>query len=84
MFLPYVGIGNVITSVGYYSFLFVNTQTQLYSEVNSLYPNSLFTPTFVLKDYNMNISFNGQIFWIAGAIIWIGLTFSQKYSKKMP
>jgi hypothetical protein len=32
----------------------------------------------------MNMSFKGDIFKIAAAIVWIGSTFTQRYSKKMP
>jgi hypothetical protein len=83
LFLPFSGVGNVITSIGYYSFLLVGTLTQLYAYSNPLYPSATFTPPATLN-FSLNTSFAGNIFCIAGAIIWIGLTFSQKYSKKMP
>ncbi len=82
MFLPFCGVGNVITSIGYYSFLLVNTYPVLYIFPNSLYANSPFTITNF--DFSLNTGFTGQIFWLAAPIIWLGLTFSQKYSKKKP
>lgn len=32
----------------------------------------------------MNTGLKGDIFKIAAAVVWIGSTFTQRYSKKMP
>lgn len=82
MFLPFCGVGNVITSVGYYSFLLVNTNPILYIIPNSMHPNAPYSLTTL--ELALNTGFTGQIFWLAAPIIWLGLTFSQKYSKKKP
>jgi hypothetical protein len=37
-----------------------------------------------LTDFSLNTSFNGNIYWISAAIIWVATTFTQKYNKKMP
>jgi hypothetical protein len=83
LFLPFNGVGNLRVAWGYFSYLTVNTNTLLYSLPNSLYPNAPFaTPT--LNNFSFNFDGQGNIFWLSGLIIWIGMTFSQKYSMKMP
>lgn len=84
MFLPFSGIGNVIIGTGYYSIILTNTNTLLYNIPSSLYPSDLFTPSPTFTDFEMNMGFKGDIFKIAAAIIWVGSTFTQRYSKKMP
>lgn len=83
LFIPFGGVGNIVTSVGYYSLILVNTPTLLYIFPSSLYPTNGFT-TGNLADFSMNTSFNGKVFWVAALVIWIATTFSQRYSKKMP
>jgi hypothetical protein len=84
MFLPFSGIGNIIIGTGYYSFILVNTKTLLYNIPSSLYPSDLFNTPSTLTDFEMNMAFKGMIFKISAGIIWIGSTFTQRYSKKMP
>lgn len=84
MFVPFAGVGNIIIGTGYYSLILVNTGTLLYNIPSSLYPSDLFTPSSVVSDFAMNTSFQGDIFKIAALIIWVGSTFSQRYSKQWP
>ena len=84
MFLPFSGIGNIIIGTGYYSIILANTSTLLYNLPSSLYPSDVFTPSLTFTDFEMNFDLKGDIFKIAAAIIWVGTTFSQRYSKKMP
>lgn len=79
-YLPIIGVGSITISKSFSSYLFARTSTLLYPTANPLYPYSS-APTAVLGP---NISFNGSIFWLAGLIIWIALTFSQRYPKSRP
>jgi hypothetical protein len=83
MFLPFAGIGNVIISTGYYSFIVPNTGTLLYGLPSSLYPSDPIN-TADFTDFKMNMNLQGNVFKIAAAVIWLGTTFTQRYSKKMP
>lgn len=83
LFIPFGGIGNIITSVGYYSTILINSSTLLYVYPSSLYPYTTFTPGS-LADFPMNTEFNGTIYWVAGFVIWGATTFTQRYSKKSP
>jgi hypothetical protein len=82
-FIPLIGVGNVIVSVGYYSVILTGTSTILYSLPSSLYPSSVFS-SFTLTDYPLNTSLKGNTYWIAGIIVFVATTFSQKYAKKRP
>jgi hypothetical protein len=82
-FIPLIGVGNIIVSVGYYSVILTGTSTVLYSLPSSLYPSNTFS-TFTLSNYPLNTSFKGNTFWLAAIIVWIGTTFSQKYPKRRP
>jgi len=84
MFIPFSGVGNIVIGTGYYSIILVSTGTILYNIPSSLYPSDLFTPSTTFTDYQLNTSFQGNIFKIAALIIWIATTFSQRYSKKKP
>ncbi len=84
LFIPFGGIGNITTSVGYYSLILVNTSPLLYVIPSSLYPYDTYTFSGVVSNFDMNILFKGRVYWIAGLVIWFATTFSQRYSKKMP
>lgn len=82
-FAPFSGVGNIILSVGYFSFVFINTTTVLYSVPNSLYLSNPYSPP-TSPSFDLNTGFQGNIYWIAAAVLWVGTTFSQKYNKKKP
>jgi hypothetical protein len=75
-FIPVVGVGKVIIARSFMSYIFANTSTLLYGSYNPLYPTSS-PPTAALP--SVNTSLGGNIFWLAGLIIWVGMTFSQRY-----
>ena len=79
-FLPVIGVGRVVISKSFSSYMFALTPTLLYGNANPLYPSKS-APTDALS---LNASFNGNIFWLGALIIWIALTFSQRYNKIMP
>ena len=63
------------------SYIFALTSTLLYGSYNPLYPYTV-APTASLP--NLNISMGGNIYWLSGLIIWLGMTFSQRYQRKNP
>lgn len=79
-FLPIIGVGNVVVAKSYSSYLFALASTVLYGVSNPLYPSTS-APTSGLST---NISMNGNIFWLAAAIAWVGMTFTQKYHRLKP
>lgn len=79
-FLPVIGVGNLVVAKSFSTFLFAQTNTVLYKYSNPLYSANSFSATSL----DVNFSFNGYIHWLAGAIIWIGMTFSQRYDRRKP
>ena len=79
-FLPIIGVGKVVISKSLSSYIFALTPTLLYGSSNPLYPYKN-APTSALTT---NLLFDGNIYWLAGLIIWVGLTFSQRYNKTKP
>ena len=80
-FIPVVGVGKLVVAKSFMSFIFSKTSTILYGMYNPLYPYSS-APTASLP--NLNTSISGNIFWLSGLIIWLGMTFSQRYDRKSP
>jgi maltoporin len=76
-----VGIGKLVVAKSFMSYIFALTPTLLYGSYNPLYPSTS-PPTSSLPNTNSSIA--GNIYWLAGAIIWVGMTFSQRYDRKMP
>ena len=80
-YLPVIGLaGKLVVAKGFLSYLYSKTPTALYGAPNPLYPSSV-APTVTL---GTNFGLSGNIFWLAGAIIWVGMTFSQRYNRKHP
>jgi hypothetical protein len=80
-FLPVVGVGKLVVAKSFFSYIFAKTSTVLYGLANPLYPSG---STLTATTLTMNTSFNGNIFWLAGAIIWLAFTFTQRYDRKKP
>ncbi len=79
-YLPVIGIGKVTVSKSFSSYIFAKASTIMYGTSNPLYPSTT-APT---SNLSTNINMNGNIYWLAGAIIWVGLTFSQRYNRSKP
>ena len=77
-FVPIIGLGKMIVSYNYQTMQYSKTTTMLYGAYNQ---NYLFT---TYADTEINFSFVGNIMWIGGVVIWIGMTASQKYSRRKP
>jgi hypothetical protein len=82
-FLPVIGVGRLVVSKSFSSFLFAKSSTILYGIANPLYPSNSF-PTTSVPTLGINSSFYGSIYWLSGAIIWIAFTFTQRYNRKKP
>jgi type IV secretory pathway VirB2 component (pilin) len=80
-FLPVVGVGKIVVSKSFMSYIFALTKTVLYGTYNPLYFSST-PPSSALP--NINTSLGGNIYWLAAIIIWVAMTFSQRYDRKMP
>lgn len=80
-FLPIIGIGKIVVSKAYRSMQFSRAIPILYPIQNSQYLTSEYKDSTALDN---NFSFQGNIFWIAAAVIWIGMTISQKYPRRKP
>jgi hypothetical protein len=78
-YLPVIGVGKYVVGKSYFSLVFSGTSTILYPLANPLYPSTTFTAST-----SLNSSFSGNIYWLAAGIIWIGITFSQRYEKRKP
>ena len=75
-FIPVIGLGGKLAiAKGFRSYIFAQTTTFLYSIPNPLYSSST-PPTSSLST---NFSFNGKIYWLSGVLIWLAMTFSQRY-----
>lgn len=72
-FLPLIGVGKLVVSLGFKSPLFAIASPMLYSVPNPLYPSSTYAASII------NSTWSGNIFWLAALIIWLGITLSQKY-----
>ena len=80
-FIPVVGLGGkLVIAKSFRSYIYALTGTSLYGLSNPLYPSKI-APTSSLST---NFSFDGNIFWLAGLLIWIAFTFSQRYNKHKP
>jgi hypothetical protein len=62
------------------SYIFAKTTPLLYIYSNPLYPANTFSATAL----SYNLRFNGYIYWLAGIIIWVAMTFSQRYNRNKP
>jgi hypothetical protein len=80
-FLPVIGVGKLVVAKSFYSYIFAKTATVLYGIANPLYPSG---STLTATTLTMNTSFSGSIFWLAGVIIWLAFTFTQRYDRKKP
>ena len=80
-YMPVIGIaGKLVIAKSFMSYIYSLTPTSLYANANPLYPWTT-PPTSTVST---NFSFQGNIFWLGGLLIWIAVTFSQRYSKHMP
>jgi len=80
-YMPVCGVGGMlVVSKSFMSYIYALTATNLYGIANPLYPSSS-APTSTLST---NFTFNGNIYWLAGVLIWIAMTFSQSYNKHSP
>jgi hypothetical protein len=80
-YLPVMGIaGKLVVAKSFMSYIYALTTTALYGVANPLYPSTT-APTTTLTT---NFSFNGNIYWLSGLLIWIAMTFSQRYNRKTP
>jgi hypothetical protein len=79
-FLPVIGVGKVVISKSFSSYIFALTQTLIYGSPNPLYPYKN-APSLSV---GINLEFNGYIYWLGALIIWIALTFSQRYNRLKP
>jgi len=80
-FIPVIGVGKVVIAKSFMSYIFAYTSTLLYGTYNPLYPSSS-PPSTALP--NLNVTMGGNIFWLSGLIIWLGMTLSQRYDRKSP
>lgn len=83
-FLPVLGVGNVVVAKSFASFLFALASTVLYGASNPLYPSTTAPSAAASNALGTNMSMNGNIYWLAAAIIWAGMTFSQRYHRLKP
>ncbi len=79
-YLPIIGIGKIVVAKSFSSYMFALASTVLYGSANPLYPSTT-APTASLST---NITMSGNIFWLGAAIIWIAITFTQKYDMHKP
>jgi hypothetical protein len=80
-YMPVCGVGGkLVVSKSFMSYIYALTNTNLYGLSNPLYPSST-PPTTSLTT---NFTFSGYIYWLAGVLIWVAMTFSQRYNKHMP
>ena len=80
-YMPVVGLaGQIVISKSFSSYIFAKAATVLYGSSNPLYRFST-SPTTTLST---NFTFDANIYWLAGLLIWIIMTFSQRYDRKVP
>lgn len=79
-FLPLIGLGKVVVAKSFSTYIYALTPPILYSSSNPLY-SSKDPPTGALAT---NWGFDGRMFWLAGILIWLAMTFSQRYDRKFP
>ena len=80
-YLPVIGVGSVVISKSFLSYIWARTTTLLYGIPNPDYYNTLDAPTAGIAT---NTSMRGYIVWLAALILWLGTTFTQKYSCRKP
>ena len=78
-FVPIIGIGRLTISRGFQNAQWSKTPTLLYSTPNTNYANNIYT-TF----QSPNISFQSNVFWLSGIIIFLGLAVTQQYPRRKP
>ena len=79
-YLPVIGIGKLVVAKSFSSYLFSYGNTILYGTPNPLYPYNTPPTTSV----GPNTSLNGNIYWLGAAIIWVGITFTQRFGMWKP
>lgn len=79
-FLPIIGVGKVVVAKSFSSYMFAKATTIMYGSSNPLYPST----TVPTSSLSTNISMSGNIYWLAALIIWIAITFSQRYNRHKP
>lgn len=79
-YLPIIGVGKVVVARSFSSYMFALAATVLYGISNPLYASTT-APTAALTT---NPSLGGNIFWLAAAIIWAAITFTQRFGKWKP
>ena len=80
-YLPVVGLGGkLVIAKSFRSYIFASTATMLYGVSNPLYPSKN-APTGLL---GTNFGFDGNIYWLAGVLVWVAMTFSQRYQRRKP
>lgn len=79
-FIPIIGVGKLVIAKSFMSYIFAKTSTILYTYSNPLYPSNTFSATSL----TFNSSLNGNIYWLSGVIIWVAMTFTQRYDRKKP
>jgi drug/metabolite transporter (DMT)-like permease len=77
-FVPVIGIARLIVSNNFFTMQYAKTNTILYGIYNQ---NYLFT---AYADTEINTGFVGNVMWIAGAVVWVGMTITQKYPRRKP
>jgi hypothetical protein len=82
-YLPVIGIGRVVVAKSFSSYIFALARTLLYGSSNPLYPSTT-APVYTTTPLGTNLTLSGNIFWLGAAIIWVGITFTQKYPMTAP
>lgn len=79
-FIPVIGVGKLVISKSFMSYIYALTPPPLYGSSNPLYPSST-APTVSLTT---NVTMGGKMFWLGGLLIWLAMTLSQRYGKRWP
>jgi hypothetical protein len=79
-FIPVIGVGKLVISKSFATYLFALSSTILYGTPNPQYPYT----TIPVAPISINSSFGGNIYWLGGILIWFAMTFTQRYGKKSP
>lgn len=64
--------------------MFANALQLLYNLPNPLYLQPTTLTSTTSSAFTTNLSLNGNVIYIAAAIIWIAITFTQKYHLNKP
>lgn len=82
--IPIIGLGRIVISKSFFSMILSTANPILYPIQSSLYPYENTPPPDDITKHKYNSALEGNIYWVAGIVIWFVSSVTQKYQRNKP